>query len=313
LVNWLVNTRAWALVSVWGPKVKVIIKAVPVGMDVASDVIAVFALYPSLYCWLYVGVLFMPELVICSIIQGRLMKVLHGMPYEDLPKRFRLWRLPPSCFLQWFTPPFQVLLGWLVWVVMFAPYMLLWGLHAVWSHFRTPVLGFTLNVPDCCYLWGFFVAAIEAPLSAGVITHHYLRGPSPGFPQLITDAAMVFTVGTSLLHIVFVWWDVLPHLLAGCFWHFVRDKVRGVVQPSVVPSAKLPVVLTPSSIEPPSSDQPPSGNEPPSGMERPSGNEPPSSIEPASGMERPSGNEPASGVEPRQAASAVATSTHMDV
>jgi hypothetical protein len=186
------------------------LKAALVLFDVGSDVFAVIQLYEApLYFWMYIGVLFAPNVVAGLVLHFRLCY---------LTKHQKLEEGPPSCTFSMYQWLFTKGGGALLYAstIFLWPY---WSLAQVPLLFAAIITHATKGAIWCsgrhscamrarwfqsvkhCALLSLLVACIEAPFSAIVFTVHYARGMTAEFPTKLTTQVFLITVVSALLHI----------------------------------------------------------------------------------------------------------------
>ena len=214
-------------------------KAVLALVDIGSDAYAAWQLRRvPLYLWLYIAILFAPNVLAALVVHMRLRLLAKAL------RRNGTLALAPSTvkLYGWFNGNVlalgSTLLLWPLWVVFLIPCMLVAAFTQCLHAGRLPPLHW-LNGPKLSALLSLFVAAIEAPSSAFVFTYQYAKGMSIEFPIAITRWAFVITVGSSLLHIVMeVFGMVQAHkTTTGCRAELKSCFVDVVVIESAPPAA----------------------------------------------------------------------------
>jgi hypothetical protein len=217
------------------PVVFIATKFVLMVVDVISDIYGAYLVRDAKkYMWGFIVMLLAPNVIAALVIHLRLaflakeqLKGGHGgsilMPHQHMIFPVYQWLSCNGGFCMLLLSSIVLVPFWLL-----SEIPILFG--AVVGHLSKRSLrdwtwlttGPWLHVGHLCSLMSLVTACTESPFSAVVFTYNYERGMTYRFPTLLNDKQFLFTVGTSLLHIVMEVWRMVPCIKEGK----VKERMR---------------------------------------------------------------------------------------
>ena len=200
--------------------------------DLASDIIATWAIRDTNFVWVFAAMLVVPNVLAALVLHLRLCHITH---------RAHKWKML-------FVPATYKMYQWLYskggLALLHASLVFLWP---YWLFLQVPILFAAsfgrmigscgqskwsmqwLNLPRFCSLLSLIMSCTESPFSAVVFTYFYALGASYQFPTLIKDWNFVLTVGTALLHMLMELWRLMPFIKGGRFKQRMKSLFLDVV------------------------------------------------------------------------------------
>ena len=207
-------------------------KLLLVVIDLASDILATWAIRRTDFVWVFAAMLLVPNVLAALVLHLRLCHINHHSDkwkmlfvpttyrmYESLYRKGGLALLHASIVFLW---PY--------WVFLQVPILFAASFGRMIGRCRQSNWSMQwLNLPHFCSLLSLIMACTESPFSAVVFTYFYAHGMTAQFPTLIKDWNFVLTVFTALLHMVMEFWRMVPYIKAGRFKQRMRSLFLDVV------------------------------------------------------------------------------------
>jgi hypothetical protein len=207
-------------------------KLIIVVVDLASDILATWAIRETSFVWVFAAMLLVPNVLAALVLHLRLCHVTcHQEEWEMLfvPDTFRmykwLYRKGGKALLH-----ASLVFLWPYWVLLEVPMLFAASFGRMIKRFEESKWSMRwLHLPRFCSLLSLIMACTESPFSAIVFTYFYAGGMTYQFPTLIKDWNFVLTVGTALLHMVMEFWRLVPFIKSRRFKERMRALFFGVV------------------------------------------------------------------------------------
>jgi hypothetical protein len=207
-------------------------KLILVVSDLASDILATWAIRETTFVWVFAAMLLVPNVLAALVLHLRLCHITcHQAEWEMLfvPDTFRmykwLYRKGGKALLHT-----TLVFLWPYWVLLEVPILFAASFGRMIKRFEESKWSMRwLHLPRFCSLLSLIMACTESPFSAIVFTYFYAGGMTYRFPTFIKDWTFVLTVGTALLHMVMEFWRLVPFIKSGRFKERMRALFLGVV------------------------------------------------------------------------------------
>ena len=194
------------------------------GYDIVSDVVAMFFIRGSSAVGPYIIALLLPIFIASTILHA---KVCHEFMQRKRPVPPSLW---PYKMYSRCHPAVAGIFGWLV---PFPVYQFLMHYPTMLLHVMQPKRWYTwLHLEHYANMFSFVSAAIQAPISMGIISAATWLGTSEDlFPRMVTGWVFFFTIASSMASIVIWTAIILSAAVAGECRKLFRGMFWGLVVP----------------------------------------------------------------------------------
>ena len=200
--------------------------------DLASDIIATWAIRDTDFVWLYAAMLVVPNVLAALVLHMRFCHITHRQHKWKMlvvPATYKMyqWLYSKGGLALLHT---SLVLLWPYWLFLQVPILFAASFgHMIGSCGQSKWGMQWLNLPRFCSLLSLIMACTESPFSAVVFTIFYAQGMSYKFPTLIKDWNFVLTVFTALLHMLMEFWRLMPFIKAKRFKQRMRSLFLDVV------------------------------------------------------------------------------------
>ena len=200
--------------------------------DLASDILATWAIRETNFVWVFAAMLLVPKILAALVLHLRLCHITDHQDKWQLLFAPTTYRMYKSLYRRGGLALLHasIVFLWPYWVFLQVPILFGASFGRMIESCQRSKWGMQwLNLARFCSLLSLLMACTESPFSAVVFTYFYAHGMTAQFPTLIKDWNFVLTVFTALLHMVTEFWRMVPFIKAGRFKQRVRSLFLDVV------------------------------------------------------------------------------------